>query len=151
MLRLSVPSQVWDQRISNREGSKKKKKKSWREKSALECEMWAGPLRMPSSKLCLNSDGDRKAGPRLVESTFSQSGDRYLVCTGSSISFNLCFNFPSPVCFPLSSGHNPNITLQPPLPPPLSATSLPKPNQSKISPSFVSPPRDKLQYQHWHM
>ena len=27
MLRLSVPSQVWDQRIGNREGSKKKKKK----------------------------------------------------------------------------------------------------------------------------
>lgn len=78
--------------------------------------MWAGLLRLPPSKLCLNSDGEGKAGPRLVESTFSQSGDRYLVCTGSSISFNLCFNFPSPVCFPLSSGRNPNITLQPPPP-----------------------------------
>lgn len=89
--------------------------------------MWAGLLRLPPSK----RDGDGKAGPRLVESTFSQSGDRYLVCTGSSISFNLCFNFPSPVCFPLSSGRNPNITLQPPPPPPhhsqspIKAKSLP--------------------------
>lgn len=70
----------------------------------------------------------------------SKQDDRFIVSTEPT--FHLCFNFPSLCLFsspsPPSSGHRPNITLQPPR---LSITSLSKPNQSKISlPLLFRPP-----------
>lgn len=72
---------------------------------------------------------------------------KILVCTGSFISFHPCFHCHLSVCFP---PHLDTTQILPCNPRP-SATSHPKPNQSKISPSIVSPSRAKLQYQHWHM